>query len=103
MALIVHRMCEGPGSLKRLLPVRERTLVGWGLFFAALTGVGAMIFNQPFLTSGHGHVLLPLADPAGGPRHVEFASAMLFDLGVFLVVTGVVVGMINILSQGTES
>jgi len=103
VALIVHRMCEGPQSLQRVLAVHERTLIGWGLLFAALTGVGAMIMGMPFLTSSHGEVTLPLTKAAGGPRHLEIASVMLFDLGVFLVVTGVVVGMINILSQETES
>jgi multisubunit Na+/H+ antiporter MnhB subunit len=105
VALVVHRMCEGPDSLQRLLPVRERTLIGWGLLFALGTGLTAMVFGLPFLTSGHGALHLSDADPTHGlaAPHIEVASAMAFDLGVFLVVTGVVVGMINALSQELET
>ncbi len=104
VALVVHRMSEGPLSLQRLLPVRERTLIGTGLALAAGTGIVAMLFGLPFLTSGHDKLPLPSPGGSDGPatRTVEVASAMAFDLGVFLVVTGVVVGMINALSEQME-
>ena len=103
VALVVHRMCEGPASLKLMLPVRERILIGWGLFFAVGIGVVTMGFGLPFLTSGHGQFALPAPEGSGlHYPHIELATAMVFDLGVFLVVTGVVVGMINALSRELE-
>ena len=101
VALILHRMSEKEGSLQRMLPVRERTLIGWGLLLAMGTGVVAMIAGLPFLTSGHTAVKLP-AGPGNSAQTIEVASAMAFDLGVVLVVTGVVVGMINALTDELE-
>jgi len=96
VALVVDRMSEGPAHLRRLLPCRERFLVGLGLFLALGTGLGALVCGLPFMSSVHGYI------PLGGGMTTEWASAMVFDLGVFFVVTGVVVGMIDALSQETE-
>ena len=94
VALVVHRMSFGQSSLKRMLPVSERVFIALGLLMALGIGVGAMVFGLPFLTSNHGYRPLP-----GG---YEWATVMVFDLGVFFVVTGVVVGMINALSAELE-
>lgn len=101
VALIVLRMCEGGESLDRML-VKERILIGWGLLVVVGTGIVAMCFGLPFLTSAHGTINLPTAPGTDIHPHLELASAMAFDLGVFLVVIGVVVGIINALSQELE-
>jgi len=97
VSLIVFRMAFGGPALNRLLPTRERGLVAAGLFFATLTGLGALLLGMPFLTSNFNYIPLP-----GDDIEFEWATVMLFDLGVFLVVVGVVVGMINALSEETE-
>lgn len=91
VALVLHRMSFGGPSLKRMLPVPERVLIAVGLLLALGTGTVALLVGLPFLTSNHGHV--------PGIGQYEWATVMVFDLGVFLVVTGVVVGMINALSE----
>ena len=55
---------------------------GAGLLIAGLTGLGSWLFGYPFLTSAFGHFDLPLVG------EFELATAMLFDLGVYLVVVG---------------
>jgi multicomponent K+:H+ antiporter subunit A len=60
-----------------------------GLAIAGATGFGAWAFGRPFMTSAHGHVHLPIVGD------VEWASAALFDLGVFLVVVGTVMLMLD--------
>ena len=95
VALVVHRMSEGPADLRRMLPCRERFLVGLGLLLALGTGVGALVFGLPFMSSAHGYIAMD-------GKITEWATAMVFDLGVFFVVTGVVVGMIDALSWETE-
>lgn len=94
VALIVHRMSEGGESLKRMLPCSERLFIAVGLLLVLATGTASLGFGLPFLTSNHGYTPLP--------DGYEWASVMLFDLGVFVVVTGVVVGMINALSEELE-
>jgi NADH:ubiquinone oxidoreductase subunit 5 (subunit L)/multisubunit Na+/H+ antiporter MnhA subunit len=95
VALAIFRMAAGPGAMRRLLPARPMTLVVLGLSLALVTGVGAMLFGLPFLTSNYGYL-------GSGQHQVEWATVMLFDLGVFLVVTGVSIGMITRLSEEIE-
>ena len=97
VSLIVHRMSESGASLERLLPCRERVFVGVGLLCALGGGMGALLLGLPFLTSNYGYLY-----PPGLEGGFEWATVMIFDLGVFLVVAGVVVGMINALSKELE-
>ena len=60
-----------------------------GLLVAALTGLGAVAFGQPFLTSAFGHFSVPLLG------EVELATALGFDIGVYLVVVGTSIGIIQ--------
>jgi multicomponent K+:H+ antiporter subunit A len=53
-----------------------------GLAVAGATGIGAWLFGKPFLTSAHGEPVLPVLGT------LPLASAMAFDLGVYLVVVG---------------
>ncbi len=69
-----------------LNPVR---IVSLGLLVAALTGLGAVAFGQPFLTSAFGHFSVPLLG------EVELATALGFDIGVYLVVVGTSIGIIQ--------
>ncbi|MDO9221346.1 MAG: MnhB domain-containing protein, partial [Thiobacillus sp.] len=57
-------------------------LIAAGLALATLTGLASWAFGHPFLTSTFGHLNWPLVG------EFELASAMAFDLGVFLVVVG---------------
>ena len=50
------------------------------MLVAVLTGVGSVLAGYPFLTSAFVHPVLPLVG------EVPIASALLFDLGVFMTV-----------------
>lgn len=97
IALIAHRMAHGQTSLRHMLPVRERILIGAGLLMALATGLGAVFLGRPFLTSRYGYIPLP-----GTDQRSEWATVLVFDLGVFLVVLGVVLAMINALNRESE-
>lgn len=77
----------------RLLTIRSETLVPVGLLVALVTGVVPMLFGAPFLRSAFGYVTLPLLG------EIEWASAALFDAGVFLVVVGVTITIIDLLAE----
>nr|WP_300313905.1 monovalent cation/H+ antiporter subunit A [Halomonas sp.] len=53
-----------------------------GLLLAGLTGLGAVAFGYPFLTTHMAHVTLPIFG------EIHLPSAFIFDLGVFGVVVG---------------
>ncbi len=74
----------------RILPV---TWIGGGLLVALATGAGAWLFGKPFLTSYSQYVDLPLIGK------VPFATAALFDLGVFSLVVGATVLMLIALAH----
>jgi multicomponent K+:H+ antiporter subunit A len=64
-----------------------------GVIVAAITGMGAWVAGYPFLTSTFGHFHIPFIGD------IELASAMGFDLGVFLTVVGAVMLALAKLSQ----
>jgi multicomponent K+:H+ antiporter subunit A len=66
----------------RILPVRW---IGLGLLIAASVGTGAWFFGFPFLTQYARYVDLPVVG------EVPAATALLFDLGVYLLVVGATV------------
>ena len=82
IALIVQYLANGVTWTHARLPERTQPLIVAGLGAALLTGLGSWVFGYPFLTSTFGHMDWPLVG------EFELASAMAFDLGVFLVVVG---------------
>ncbi|MHB1093840.1 monovalent cation/H+ antiporter subunit A [Thiobacillus sp.] len=82
VALIVQYLANGVEWMHRRMTSDSRPLVAWGLAIAACTGLASWLFGYPFLTSTFGHLDWPIVG------EFELASAMAFDLGVFLVVVG---------------
>ncbi len=82
IALILQYIAAGTRSVEARIKVQPLTWAGAGLLIAALTGSGAFLFGYPFLTSWFRYADLPVFG------QVPLASALLFDLGVFLLVVG---------------
>ena len=68
---------------EQTVPINFRKLTAAGLAVALLTGIGSFVFGQPFLSHAFGHFDLPILG------ETELATAVLFDLGVYMTVTGV--------------
>jgi multicomponent K+:H+ antiporter subunit A len=96
VALAVFRMSEGHAALRRLLPLKPATTVAIGLVVALGTGLVPMLLGYPLLTSGHWYIPLPGGDT------FHLTSAMFFDTGVFIVVVGASVGIVNRLEEELE-
>ncbi|GGC06189.1 monovalent cation/H+ antiporter subunit A [Oxalicibacterium flavum] len=82
VAIIVQYMIAGTAWVEEHIHLRPLRWISWGLVTACVTGLGALAFGFPFLTSHTAHLHLPVL----GEVHVP--SAFVFDLGVFLVVVG---------------
>ncbi|MDO9158703.1 MAG: MnhB domain-containing protein, partial [Burkholderiaceae bacterium] len=67
--------------------------IGIGLGIAGLTVVGALWLGRSFLTSAHGYPHVPLLG------ELPFASAALFDLGVYVTVVGSTLLTISVLGS----
>jgi len=68
-------------------------LTAVGLLIAVLTGIGSFVFNVPFLTHTFSYVELPFLG------ETALATAVLFDLGVYLVVIGVTMTIIQTIGE----
>ncbi|MDP1525707.1 MAG: monovalent cation/H+ antiporter subunit A [Rhodocyclaceae bacterium] len=82
IALIMQYLANGVTWTHARLPAHTHPWIAAGLVIALLTGVASWLFGRPFLTSAFGHPSLPLIG------ELPLASAMAFDLGVYLVVVG---------------
>jgi multicomponent K+:H+ antiporter subunit A len=82
IALILQYVANGQHWLAPRMKADFRDWIGGGLLIAGLTGVGSWFFGHPFLTSTYDYPVLPLLGP------VPVASAVAFDLGVYLTVVG---------------
>lgn len=93
ISLIMQYMASGYVWANKQVPVDYHALIGGGGLIAAATGVAAMVFDLPFLSSGHEHFYLPIVG------EFELSSAISFDLGVFLTVVGAVMLALEQLSH----
>jgi multicomponent K+:H+ antiporter subunit A len=93
IALLMQYMASGFAWTQERKRIEYHTLIGLGVVIAGLTGAGAWLLGQPFLKSAYTYVHLPPIE------EFELATAMLFDLGVFLTVLGAVMLMLYSLSR----
>ncbi|MFP4295345.1 MAG: monovalent cation/H+ antiporter subunit A [Halothiobacillaceae bacterium] len=82
VALIVQYLSNGIDWTSRRLPIDMHVVIAAGLFFATGTGLVSMVLGYPFLTTSFTYLTWPVVGK------FEVASALVFDLGVFLVVVG---------------
>ncbi|GAB3065757.1 monovalent cation/H+ antiporter subunit A [Stenotrophomonas tumulicola] len=80
--LLIQYVIQGTASVESRFGFDYIRCIGIGLLVAVASGGASMLFGVPFLTSGHLDLQLPLIG------HVPLASAIGFDIGVYLVVFG---------------
>ena len=94
-ALLLLAIAFGTSAFRGIVPVDFRKLTAAGLAVAFLTGIGSFAFGAPFLSHAFGHFHLPILGDT------ELATAVLFDIGVYLSVVGV--AMTILLTIGRDS
>lgn len=85
VALIVQYLANGLRWTDERLRVDMHWVIACGLLIATLTGLVSMGLGYPFLTTAFTYLTWPVVGK------FEVASAIAFDLGVFLVVIGATV------------
>jgi len=83
-AVVVAWAAGGTSTVKRIIRVPPTTLLGAGLLVAGATGFTSLLLGAGFLESASAAVTVPLFG------EVKVVSALAFDVGVYLVVVGVV-------------
>jgi len=91
-SFVLYSIAYGVEAARRALLVAPSTLLGGGPLIALLSGMPAVLLGRPFMTAlwikvGVGSVAIDLGTP------------LLFDIGVFLAVIGVVVTIVFTLAD----
>ena len=94
MALVMRYIAGGRYELGAAAPTDAGLLLGSGMIVAVLCAVVPLLFGMPPLTS----VIIEGDVPILG--HIEFVSSTIFDIGVYLVVIGLVLDVLR--SLGAE-
>lgn len=95
-ALILLYLAFDLETMKRVIPIDFKIIIGLGLFIAVMTGTGALFFGVQFLTHNFGYFNLPIFGKT------ELATAVLFDLGVYLTVVGITMTIILEIGDDVE-
>ena len=86
-AFVLYAIAYGVAASRRALLVEPSMLLGVGLLVAVGSGMPAVLFGQPFMTAAWTTVGV-------GPLAVDVGTPLVFDLGVFLAVIGVVLTIV---------
>ncbi|MEX0772826.1 MAG: Na+/H+ antiporter subunit B [Balneolales bacterium] len=91
-AFVLFIIAYGPADARRVLRFDPKSLMGWGLFFAAVSGIISLLFGSSYLT---GLWLTPVV--FGNELHL--GTPLIFDMGVYLVVMGFTLTVIYSLEE----
>ena len=82
IAIIQQYIAHGVEWVKPRVKVDYQNLIALGVLIAAFTGVASWGFGYPFMTTWFDYFDIPVIG------EIELASALIFDLGVYLTVVG---------------
>src|SRR5690606_33078137 len=98
-ALILQYMASGVAWTRQRLRLHFLPFIAGGVLLAVATGAGAWLFGVPFMSMTFTHLHIPILGD------FELATAMIFDLGVYVAVVGAVMlilARLGKLSHGGE-
>ncbi|MBF0673525.1 MAG: Na+/H+ antiporter subunit A [Salinibacterium sp.] len=89
MALVARYLAGGRYELGAAVTIDAGRLLGTGMLLAAGTAAASLLFGANALTSAFFETTLPVFG------HVEFITSTIFDVGVYLVVIGLVLDVLR--------
>src|SRR4029079_11775406 len=95
-SFVLYSIAFGVDASRRALLISPATLLGVGPLVALTSGLPAVITGQPFMTAQWTEVRV-------GQAAVALGTPLVFDVGVFLAVIGVVLTIVFTLSDVTLS
>ena len=87
-------LAEGLGTARRLLRLDPLAFVATGLLVALLSGLPALLAGRPYMSGRWLKAPLPVVGKLGSP--------VVFDVGVYLVVLGIVLTILFALAEEDE-
>ena len=95
-AFVLRYISGGRAALRAAVPVDPSVPLGLGLVVATLTAVGSLAVGGQLLQSGKLELDLPVLGL------LKVTSALPFDTGVYLVVVGLVLGVLRTLGAEAD-
>jgi len=95
-AVALRYIAGGLDEVRHISPFRPWTILGAGLFLAATVATIPVLLSDPVLASAYLTLDLPLLGK------VSLVSAALFDVGVYLVVVGLVLMVFEAFGQSFD-
>ena len=96
LALVLRYLAGGRYELGETLPLDAGKVLGVGLALSACTAVASLFLGAPVLSSA----VLQFDIPVLG--HVKLVTALFFDLGVYLIVVGLVLDVLRSLGARVD-
>jgi multicomponent Na+:H+ antiporter subunit A len=87
----------GTELVRRIVPLRSSALMGAGLLVASLTALAPLLLGLGFLESGYVEIAVPVIGK------VKLVSAVLFDIGVYMLVIGMSLGLVRALGESEQT
>jgi multicomponent Na+:H+ antiporter subunit A len=91
LALIARYLAGGRYEIGETLPIGPGVILGAGMLLATGTAVGSLFFGGEILQSAYFEADVPILG------HISFGTSTIFDIGVYLVVIGVVLDILRAL------
>ena len=95
-SFVLYSIAFGVAAGRRALLVSPSTLLGVGPFVALTSGLPGLVKGQPFMTA-------QWTELAVGSSVIAIGTPLVFDVGVFLAVIGVVLTIVFTLAEVTLS
>jgi multicomponent Na+:H+ antiporter subunit A len=95
-AFVLRYVAGGRAELRAAVPITPGIPLGLGVLVATGTGMGSWLFGADFLASAYGKVSLPVLGD------VKASTVLVFDVGVYLVVVGLVLTLLRTLGAEAE-
>lgn len=92
-AFVLYALANNAAAARAALRIDTRTFIGAGLLLACASGAISLFEGKPYLTAVWWDISFL------GISHIELSTPLLFDIGVYLVVLGVVLTMILALAE----
>jgi multisubunit Na+/H+ antiporter MnhB subunit len=95
-AIALRAIAGGIDEVRSLTRLKPWTFLGVGVLFASVTALAPVLFGEPVLTSGKGSHDFPVLGT------VTASSVLGFDIGVYLIVVGMVFMMFEAFGDEPE-
>jgi len=91
IGFVFYTMTYGPKETKKKYRINAMAIIATGLLLAGISGMISIFFGDPFLTARWEDYYLPFIGRPGTP--------LLFDVGVYILVIGVVLKITLTMSE----